>query len=52
MAFYFIIQSCLVELGLLRATPGQEAALKDQETQVSGDPGTFSHAEFWRRSQH
>ena len=52
MAFSFIIQSYLVELGLLWATLGQEAAPKDQETQVSRDPGTFSPAEFWPMSQH
>lgn len=52
MAFAFIIQSCLVELRLLCATPGQEAALKDKEIQVSGDAGTFAPAEFWQMSQH
>lgn len=46
MAFSFTIQSCLVELGLLCAAAGQEAALKDQETQISWDTGTFSPAEF------
>lgn len=35
MSFSFVIQSCLVELC---APPVQEAALKDQETQISGDP--------------
>lgn len=47
MVFSFIVQSCLEELvalGDTRATSGQEADLKNQETQVSGDPGTFPPA--------
>lgn len=49
MAFSFISESCLVEQGLLCATPGQEAVPKDQETQVSGDPGMFSPLNFGKR---